>query len=84
MMLETDLAMVDEMGKLLEEERGAMVLTPLPGLRFMLDTSGGERRMMLLAMGSIFDDMVAENWGNCTTVELSRPLANISRGGMVR
>lgn len=79
MMLETDLAMVDEMRKLLEEERGAMVLTPLPGLKFMLDTSGGERRMMLLAMGSIFDDIVAENWGNCTPVVLNRPLTEISR-----
>ena len=80
MMLESDLAMADEVRKLLEEERGAMVLQPLPGLRFMLDTSGGERRMMLLAMGSIFDDLVGENWGNCTPVELSRPLAKISRG----
>lgn len=79
MMLETNLTMVDEMRKLLEEERGAMVLTPLPGPKFMLDTSGAERRMMLLAMGSIFDDIVAENWGNCTPVVLNRPLAGISR-----
>lgn len=34
---------------------------------------------MLLAMGSIFDDIVAENWGNCTPVVLNRPLAGISR-----
>lgn len=80
MMLETDFTIVDEMRKLLEEERGAMVLQPLPGLKFMLDTSGGERRIMLLAMGSIFDDIVAENWGNCTPVVLSRAIATISRG----
>ena len=74
MVFEKDLA--SDFEKLLEEERGFVVTHPIPGLKFLVDKSEGETRMVLVEMKSIFEDLVDEDWGNFTPVTIRRPLVH--------